>query len=122
MVTQLLFICLYNTDAIIIALIIVNIKLLFHVESLMFDACSDKALLKFLCKCCKLFLLSSLRIYFTTGKKNRHFGKWVLSQKSFPETKISPIMRCGCFLSPKQILLSSSNVMTWMAMENEQKS
>lgn len=84
-VSQLPFIYLYNTNAIIISLIMVNTLLLFHVESLMFDACTDKALLKSLCICWKLFLLSSVRIRMTPisqlGKKNRHFGKWVLSQK-----------------------------------------
>lgn len=84
-VSQLPFIYLYNTNAIIISLIMVNTLLLFHVESLMFDACADKALLKSLCICWKLFLLSSVRIRMTPisqlGKKNRHFGKWVLSQK-----------------------------------------
>lgn len=55
-VSQLPFIYLYNTNAIIISLIMVNTLLLFHVESLLFDACTDKALLKLLCICYKLFL------------------------------------------------------------------
>lgn len=84
-VSQLPFIYLYNTNTLIISLIMVNTLLLFHVESLMFDVCADKALLKLLCICCKWFLLSSIRIKMTPisqlGKRNRQFGKWVLSQK-----------------------------------------
>lgn len=42
---------LYNINGIIISLITVKAQLPFHVESLMFDVGSDKALLKLACIC-----------------------------------------------------------------------
>ena len=84
--TRAIWIYLYNTNGKIISLIMVNAKLLFHVESLMFDACSDKALLKSYCMYCKLFLLSSVKNQnnsrFTTEDTKWHFSSWVRCQLS----------------------------------------